>query len=550
MNDKSKQTIQKLRGGYYTPIEIANFLIEWAIEPDTYQTVLEPSAGDGVFIESLKQFNTNIEVTAVEILKEEASKISKKIEGLSNYTVENLDFYDFYEEFRSKKIDGKTEGYDVVLGNPPYIRYQYLTKEQRDFQSDILENNGVKPNKLINAWMAFTVAAVEMVKEGGKIAFILPTDLLQVSYAKQLRDFLFNSLSSLTVVTFDDLVFEEIQQDVVLLLGEKSITSSDEARGHNLRVINLKDSKDLRPDIFDVPFDRYASYSSEKWTKFYLSRNERSFYEKEFPEHMKSFNEFAKGEIGVTTGNNNFFVVNDLIVNDYKLQKYARPLLGRSVEVKGVFYSENDLENNIIAGQKVWMLDFNDKKLSKDAQKYIDYGVENDENTGYKLSLRKRWYDIPSIWVPDAFLLRRIGEFPRIVRNEIQATSTDTFHRIKFNENISISKFLFLMYSSPTLLTFELEGRVFGGGALEILPGDLVNVKLPVVDNELDYEELVQELDNRFRNGTSIFDIASWVNDQIVNHTTFSNEQLDTTFLMWQNLNQKRTAKGKNKRTI
>lgn len=549
MNDKNKQTSQKLRGGYYTPIEIAEFLTAWAIESEKFQTVLEPSAGDGVFIESLKQLNSNIDVTAIEILEEEASKISGKIVGLSNFNVKNLDFYDFYEEFRNKKLNEDTEGYDVVLGNPPYIRYQYLTKEQRDFQSDILKNNGVKPNKLINAWMAFTIAAVEMVKEQGKIAFIVPTDLLQVSYAKQLREFLFDNLSSLTVVTFDDLVFDEIQQDVVLLLGEKGKSTLIKEKIHDLRVINLKDSEDLKDEVFNVPFDQYASYGSEKWTKFYLSRKERNFYENEFPKHMKNFNDFAKGEIGVTTGNNDFFVVNDTTIENYKLRKYARPLLGRSVEIKGVFYEENDLKSNVVAAQKVWLLDFNGEKLSTHAQKYIDYGVQNGDNIGYKLSLRKRWYDVPSIWIPEAFLLRRIGAFPRIVKNEIQATSTDTFHRIKFHENVNISKFLFLMYSSPTLLTFELEGRVFGGGALEILPGDLVNVKLPIVDDLLDYDQLIKELDDKFRRGISIFNVSSWVNEQIKSHTTFSSIQLDKTFMMWQNLNKRRTGKGKNKKS-
>ncbi|EGO2739282.1 class I SAM-dependent methyltransferase [Enterococcus faecalis] len=547
MNDKNKQTLQKLRGGYYTPIEIAEFLTTWAIEPDRYQKILEPSAGDGVFIESLKGIDGNIDVTAVEILEEEASKIVRKTEDFPNFKVENIDFYDFYEEFRSQKLKGETEGYDVVLGNPPYIRYQYLTKEQRDFQSDILENNGVRSNKLINAWMAFTIASVEMVKEEGKIAFILPTDLLQVSYAKQLRDFLFNSLSSLTIITFDELVFEGIQQDVVLLLGEKNILDLQRSRTHNLRIINLENSSGLNNDIFNVPFDQYTSYGSEKWTKFYLSREERIFYELDFPKFMKSFNEFAKGEIGVTTGNNNFFVVNNSIVQSYDLQEYARPLLGRSIEVNGVFYEQKDLEKNISANQKVWMLDFNGKELSRNAQNYIDYGIENGENNGYKLSLRKRWFDIPSIWVPDAFMLRRIGEFPRIVKNEIQATSTDTFHRIKFREGINISKFLFLMYSSPTLLTFELEGRIFGGGALEILPGDLINVKIPIVDDLLNYDQLLKELDDKLRGNIPIVEISSWVNEQIRQHTTFSENQLDNTFLMWRKLNEKRIAKGKNK---
>lgn len=90
------------------------------------------------------------------------------------------------------------------------------------------------------------------------------------------------------------------------------------------------------------------------------------------------------------------------------------------------------------------------------------------------------------------FATQPIGEFPRIVKNEIQATSTDTFHRIKFHENINVLKILFFMYSSPTLLSFELEGRVFGGVALEILPGDLVNIKLPIVDDSLNYNQLNQ----------------------------------------------------------
>ncbi|URZ88079.1 Eco57I restriction-modification methylase domain-containing protein [Floricoccus penangensis] len=543
MNDKSKQTTQKLRGGYYTPIKIAAFLTSWVTSDKSIKSILEPSAGDGIFIDTLKSIEHDIKVTAIEILEEEADKIVAKTKGFSDFEIIHADFYDFYEDFRYKKLNGEINEYDAILGNPPYIRYQYLTEEQRDFQSDILENNGIKPNKLINAWMAFTVASIEMIKRGGKIGFVLPTDLLQVSYAKQLRDYLFDSLSSLTVITFNGLVFENIQQDVVLILGEKGHFKSKENSTHNLRVINLKDVEELKEDILDVPFDQYTSYSSDKWTKFYLSRGERNFYEEEFSNHMEGFNDFAKGEIGVTTGNNEFFVVNDQLVNDYKLKKYARPLLGRSVEVKGVFYRNEDLETNIVAGQKVWILDFNGQRLSNMAKKYIDYGVQNKENEGYKLSLRKRWYDIPSIWVPDAFLLRRIGSFPRIVKNEIQATSTDTFHRIKFHEKVNVSKFLFLMYSTPTLLSFELEGRLFGGGALEILPGDLKNVKLPIVDDRLDYDTLVQELDEKFRSGENITEISQWVNNKIKDHSSLSNEQIDLTFSMWQTLNRRRTKK-------
>ena len=48
---------QKLRGGYYTPELIAKFLCEWGISNLT-ERVLEPSCGDGNFIEAaILRFN-------------------------------------------------------------------------------------------------------------------------------------------------------------------------------------------------------------------------------------------------------------------------------------------------------------------------------------------------------------------------------------------------------------------------------------------------------------------------------------------------------------
>ena len=47
---------KKLRGGYYTPQPIADFICKWAITNAT-QKVLEPSCGDGNFIEAaIKRF--------------------------------------------------------------------------------------------------------------------------------------------------------------------------------------------------------------------------------------------------------------------------------------------------------------------------------------------------------------------------------------------------------------------------------------------------------------------------------------------------------------
>ena len=126
----------------------------------------------------------------------------------------NTDFMEFYDQVALK------EKYDLIIGNPPYIRYQYLTEEQRLLQAKVLQENGMKPNKLINAWVYFLVAAVSLLNENGKIAFVIPADLLQVAYAQDLRLFLTNNLSKITIIAFEELLFEGVEQEVVVFIGE------------------------------------------------------------------------------------------------------------------------------------------------------------------------------------------------------------------------------------------------------------------------------------------------------------------------------------------
>lgn len=529
MNDKSKQSIEKLNGIFYTPIQIVDFLSAWANSGQSEVNVLEPSAGDGRFAKKIVEENKYAKVTAVELDSYEC----EKIKSIKNTNVVNDDFYNFYE-----KIKDEQKKYDIVIGNPPYIRYQFLSEAQREYQSDILKRNGMKPNKLINSWVAFTVASIELCKPEGKFAFVLPTDLLQVSYAKELRKFIFQKMQEVTIISFEKIVFSGIQQDVILLFG---IKRGDDKKKTVLRNINIKDLSELKGDILAEPFESYSVDNSDKWRKFILKKNFLEFYDKKFRNCTISFNDMCTAEVGITTGNNKVFVVDNSIIEKYDLNPYKLPLLGRSLEVSGIFYTEIDIQNNGSRGRKVWILDFNNKKLNAGARRYIDAMEEKNEHTGYKLSLREKWYEVPSIWIPDAFLLRRIGRFPKLVKNEIDATSTDTFHRVKFGVGTDPNKLLVLFYSSPTLLTFELEGRVFGGGALEILPGDLKNIRLPKINEDLNFKEISRKLDKKLRDNRDIEEVVKWVDAIIQPVSEFSNAEIENTFNTWSKLRDSRS---------
>lgn len=55
---------------------------------------------------------------------------------------------------------------------------------------------------------------------------------------------------------------------------------------------------------------------------------------------------------------------------------------------------------------------------------------------GYKCKIRKRWYITPSLWSPDAFVLRQVGDYPKIIVNKTDASSTDTIHRVRLKTKV------------------------------------------------------------------------------------------------------------------
>lgn len=167
---KEDSTEQKLRGAYYTPLKLAEKMVDFFKKDASIKSILEPSCGDGVFVDALieTQFLTqNRKVTAIEIEKNEAKKVAEKLKNNLNVSVVNRDFFEFYQKYKD------INKYDLILGNPPYIRYQYLEEKQRMEMAEILTSHGMKANKLINTWVGFMVACVHMLSDNGKIAFVI-----------------------------------------------------------------------------------------------------------------------------------------------------------------------------------------------------------------------------------------------------------------------------------------------------------------------------------------------------------------------------------------
>jgi adenine-specific DNA-methyltransferase len=409
----------------------------------------------------------------------------------------------------------------------------------------ILTEQGMKSNKLVNTWVGFMVACVNMLSENGKIAFVIPAEILQVAYAEDLRLFLANHLSKISLITFEKLVFPDIEQEIVVFVGEKSY----EEKG--IRIIELNNLDDLRD--FDIETNGFQKirHVHEKWTKYFTNDEENKLVsEIRNDRRFQKLSDVALINVGITTGNNKYFSVNKSIVEKYELQNVVRPLIGRSAHAHSIYFDKNDWEINVNAGKLAYLIDFPEKDYEYYPLKhkeYIELGEKNNEHIGYKCSIRDRWYRIPSIWIPDAFFLRRNNFYPKFVLNCCNAVSTDTMHRIKFNEGIEPERILLSYYNSISFAFTELCGRSYGGGVLEILPGEVGNIIVPKLDDipMSKIKNILEQIDKIVRDKDYIEKALDIVDDEIlVKDLGIQKELCDNARGIWKKLQNRRLKRG------
>lgn len=532
----TEASAEKLRGGFYTPEPIAEFVLRWGINGSTDFDILEPSCGDGVFLEQLqKQKFQYKSITAVELDEEEAQKAAQI--NLMNKQIIIDDFHSYCNHTEKR--------FDLVVGNPPYIRYQFFDRLQQVEAGDIFIKAGLTYSKLTNAWVSFVVGSSLLLKnKGGKIGFVLPAEILQVSFAKQLRNFLAHFYNKINIISFEKLVFPDIQQEVVLLLCEKN-----NSKEHNIEHIELRDASELQTlDVARLKSpQKKIDFKSNKWTFYFLEQDEIDFLENIAKyRNIPTLEKYARVEVGITTGSNDFFTVPLTTVEEYDLQDYARPMVGRSVQVNSVIFTEEDWENNKHSKAKAHLLVFpNGKSLNRKngAVKYIAHGESLGIHKGYKTGIRDDWFVVPSLKISDALFIRRNNLYPRLIINQAKAYTTDTMHRVFVRPNTNIKAMTASYYNSLSLAFTEVSGRSHGGGVLELMPNEAERILLPY---HLDNAVLLPQIDKLIRNKTDIEEVLKITNQVILKeHFGLTQDEIKLAHSIWKKLSYRRLNRRK-----
>ena len=482
MNFIKNETAQKLRGGYYTPLDLAIYISRWATEKQP-QSILEPSCGDGIFFEALATIasHTRPSLTGFELLAEEAAKARKRCRALPQLEakVHNEDFLDFAVQ---RILAGRAE-FDCVVGNPPFIRYQYLPAEAQRKAEAVFKLLRLPFTLHTNAWVPSVLASVAMLKPGGRLGMIVPSEIIHVMHPQSLRTYLGTVCRRLLVIDPEELWFDGTLQGAVILFAEKKCKPTEHCEGVGIVKVSGRSFASEDPcRLFNTAQCINGKTVEGKWTRALLTCSERHLFDSvgEQPE-VHRFDEVAQVDVGIVTGANKFFLVTDDIVSRYNLEKFAHPMFGRSEHCPGVIYDERQHSENARIGNPTNFIWINRPRyaLPKRVVEYIQLGEKENLHTRYKCRVREPWYTVPSVHSTAVCMLKRASDTPRLILNKLSAYTTDTAYRIS-TLKVSPEILVYCFLNAFTALSVELEGRHYGGGVLELVPSEIEKLFVPL----------------------------------------------------------------------
>lgn len=472
--------LRKARGAFFTPLPIVTFMTNWALR-DVGDSVYEPSAGDAEFlvdaVRRLRELSTDPDfrpaVHGVEIHEQSAIVGRQRVQAAGGEPA--IEVNDFF-------LVDSTVKYTAAIGNPPYVRYQDWSGEARIRSREAALRAGVPLTGLASSWASFVVHSTSILQDGGRLALVLPAELLSVNYAAPIRSFLFAHFRSLEIVLFESQVFPEAEADVVLLLADGFNSGPTD----HAFIRQATDAESL------VSLDSGSKWSPEdpagKWTGAGLIPPEATTPMR----NLRSSGAFVDLEVwgdttlGIVTGNNRFFALSprrakELALRPKELLKLSPP---GSTHLRGLELTQSMLDQLGKDGKQTWLF-YPGDRLSPAAEAYVEAGRIAGVNEAYKCRVRKTWFKVPIVQPADLLLTCMNADTPRLTTNNAGVHHLNSIHGVYLRPDVQkLGRELLPLASlnSITLLHAEMVGRAYGGGILKLEPREADLWSMPSPD--------------------------------------------------------------------
>lgn len=482
-------------GRYYTPDDVAQVLVEWALAGGA-GPLLDPSYGGCSFLHAGLQHLERLAnggapgyVYGVDVDPE--AMIHARSLFNRGVPTGNL---------RTANFLRGAGGFDVqfrcIVGNPPFIRHHCLDSDSIGIARGLAEAQGCFLPRTANSWAYFVAMSTRHLAPSGRMALLVPVGGLEADFAAPLLDFLGANFRELLLLPVEETLFEGTRERVAALLA----SGWGEGPGrvvHGATVSRLE----LRVAVLGGADQRLSTINND-WSL--LKRTESMV-------GWSELGKIARVEIGTVTGANGFFIRRPSELDGRACN--SELIVATSRRLGGLVWSSDDadaLENADAACRLLDLPGTGLDTLNLYARRLIEEGEEARLQDRFHCRKRDHWWSIPDRSRPDAFLHYMSSRAPRIVLNDGGSLCTNAIHRVNWTSaNVDASAVAASSCTTLFELACELRSRSYGGGVLKLEPS--AAKLLPVATTG---PSPIDELDKALRAGRA--DVARETADRAI----------------------------------
>jgi len=338
----------------------------------------------------------------------------------------------------------KQNGFDCIIGNPPYILLQILEKKE------VFNYTSKKYNSAhykIDTYQLFIENSVNLLKPDGYLAYITPNTFLKNIHSEPLRKFIMENTVIKEFLLFYYGVFDQASVDVCISLVKRS-------KVNRKNIIKVKEAREIFKPILKREIEQTSFNSNNRLTfNISLDNNEKELIDK-ITKDTNPLSKFCSAYFGIQTWDRKKYV------STSKLNEKYQP---------------------IIDGGNI------DRYTLKPAKEYVLFVPEAIKSGGNE-----------KIYLQDRLCTRQIGNYPLVTFVEGGTFALNTIYNIyKTNEATNL-KFILGIINSKTInyywqKTNYDEKKTFP----KIKKEAILNIPIPDLDlNDLtQYEQLIKLVD-------------------------------------------------------
>ncbi len=453
----------KQYGQFFTPRTVARALVRWALA-DANGRILDPACGDGQFLACHDR------AVGVELDTEHAATAARRAPRA--FVHAGVDFFEWAAR--------SNERFEAAVGNPPFIRYQGFAGSTRQRALAMAQRIGADLPALTSSWAPFVAAAAALVKPAGRIAFVVPAEIGHAAYAKPLLIALCRSFSYVQIVALRRQLFPELAEDAWLLYCRGR--GGDTSQIH-LSILDSFEESPLPPAVAQrIPIEAITSKHGHL-RRWLLPDDIRIAYETvQTGPGVVRLGDVAYVGIGYVTGANDFFHLRPSDVRRLAIPKrFLRPAVRKGESLpRDKALTVSHVRTWIAADKPLFLLYLTAQARKEHAiRRYLATPAADKARTAYKCRVRKPWYVVPAVSVPDGFLTYMSGERVSLIQNKAGCVATNSVHVVSMNAGCPFDLIQRGWDTPLARLSCEIEGHPLGGGMLKIEPREAQRIVVP-----------------------------------------------------------------------